>query len=63
MGKIKDFYIITDNLNLMKIDGEKMSNIIEFYLSPLSIRYSIKNSNSKELVKTLEKELKKSKEV
>ena len=39
-----------------------MSNIIEFYLSPLSIRYGIKNNNSKELVKTLEKELKRQNE-
>lgn len=62
MGKIRDFYIITDNLTLMKVNGEKMSNIIEFYLSPLSIRYGIKNNNSKELVKTLEKELKRQNE-
>lgn len=62
MGKIRDFYIITDNLTLMKVNGEKMSNIIEFYLSPLNIRYGIKNSNSKELVKTLEKELKRQNE-
>ena len=62
MGKIRDFYIITDNLTLMKVNGEKMSNIIEFYLYPLSIRYVIKNNNSKELVKTLEKELKRQNE-
>lgn len=60
--KRKYFYIIGDKLQIYKIKAETMEKCFEFVISPLAIKYQLNNNNIEELLKTLEKELKKDKE-
>lgn len=59
MNKHKYCYIIGEDLQLYKLRTETINKLLEFAISPLSIKYEIDNKDVKELLKTLEKELEK----
>ena len=57
MENKKYCYIIGEDLQLYKVNAETINKLLEFAISPLSIKYEIDNKNKDELLKTLEKEL------
>lgn len=57
MENQKYCYIIGEDLQLYKVNAETINKLLEFVISPLSIKYEIDNKDVKELLKTLEKEL------
>ena len=57
MENQKYCYIIGEDLQLYKVNAETINKLLEFAISPLSIKYEIDNKDVKELLKTLEKEL------
>ena len=58
MKKNEYSYIIGERLQVYKIKTATINRILEYFVSPVSIQYEIDNDNIKELLETIESELK-----
>lgn len=58
MKKNEYSYVIGERLQVYKIKTATINRILEYFVSPVSIQYEIDNDNIKELLETIESELK-----